>query len=97
VNGRAKPLYFGWPLPLTVSRHGHSYSLWGLVRPAAGPTQVTVLIAGAHARRFRILKTVRTDSFGRWGLRSSVRAAKWRVRWTSPTGVRYQGPPIGAS
>ena len=57
----------------------------------------TVLIAGAHARRFRILKTVRTDSFGRWGLRSSVRAAKWRVRWTSPTGVRYQGPPIGAS
>jgi hypothetical protein len=97
VNGRPKPLYFGWPIPLTVSRHGHAYSLWGLVRPAAGPTQVTVLIAGAHARRFRVLKTVRTDSFGHWGLSSSVRAAKWRVRWTSPTGVRYQGPPIGAS
>src|SRR5580693_53409 len=36
VTGKPKPLYFGFPIPLVVSKQGHGYSLWGLVRPAEG-------------------------------------------------------------
>ncbi len=39
VAGRPKPLYSSWPLPLTVTKHGHGFSLWGLVRPATGCDQ----------------------------------------------------------
>jgi hypothetical protein len=97
LNGKPKPLYFGWPLPLTVSKRGGGVSLWGLVRPAAGPSAVTVLVQGAHARRYRVFKTVATDGLGHWSLSSSLRGARWRVRWRSPAGVAYEGPPIAAS
>ncbi len=36
VNGKPKPLFFGLPVQLTVSRRGHGFSLWGLVRPTNG-------------------------------------------------------------
>ncbi|HWX75798.1 MAG TPA: hypothetical protein VNZ05_10850 [Solirubrobacteraceae bacterium] len=97
ISGKLKPLYSGWPVPLTVSKRGGAFSLWGLVRPATGATRVSVLVKGAHARRYRALATVSTDSLGHWSLTSSVRGASWRVRWTSPAGVLYEGPPIGAS
>jgi hypothetical protein len=97
LSGKLKPLYFGWPVPLTVSKHGHGVSLWGLVRPATGATHVTVLVEGAHARRYRVLSTVTTDSLGHWSASSGVRSARWRVRWVSPAGVSYEGPPISAS
>jgi hypothetical protein len=96
VNGKPKPLYSAWPLPLTVSRHGHSFSLWGLVLPTAGATQVAVMVKVGHAKRYRALKTVSTDSTGAWALSSSVAGAAWRVRWKSPAGAAYEGPPIGA-
>jgi hypothetical protein len=94
VNGKPKPLYFGWPIPLTVSKRGGGVSLWGLVRPASGVTQLTVLVAAGHGRHFRAFKKVNTDGLGHWSLSASVRGANWSVRWTSPTGVTYQGPPI---
>jgi len=97
LSGKLKPLYSAWPLPFTVSKRGRGVSLWGLVRPATGATSVTVLVEAAHARRYRTLKTVTTDSLGHWSFGSSARGARWRVRWTSPAGVSYEGPPIGAS
>jgi hypothetical protein len=93
-NGRAKPLYFGWPIPLTVSGHGHRVSLWGLVRPATAPTKVSILVKSRGARRYRTLTTVTTNSAGYWSLSSSTAGQFWRVRWTSPQGVKYEGPPI---
>jgi hypothetical protein len=97
LNGKLKPLYFGWPLPLTVSKRGRGVSLWGLVRPATGATSVTVLVKGPHARRYRALTTVPTDTLGHWSASASIGGALWRVRWTSPAGVVYEGPPISAS
>jgi hypothetical protein len=94
LNGKPKPLYFGWPIPLAVSKRGGGVSLWGLVRPASGVTHVTVLVAAGHRRRFRTFTTVTTDSLGQWSLSASTRGANWRVRWTSPAGVTYLGPPI---
>jgi Cellulase (glycosyl hydrolase family 5) len=97
VSGALKPLYFGWPIPLTVSKRGHGVSLWGLVRPATGATKVTVLVRPKHSRHYRTLRTVTTNSAGYWSLSSSTSGELWRVRWTSPTGVKYEGPPIKAT
>jgi hypothetical protein len=48
------------------------------------------------ARRYRVLAKVKTDALGYWSLHSSVRGEYWRVLWTSPQGVTYEGPPIKA-
>lgn len=96
-GGKRKPLYFGFPVPLVVSRHGSGYSLWGLVRPATGTTTVTILYATGKSNRYRTLKTVHTDATGAWSFTSAVHAGHWRVLWVSPTGVKHEGPPIGVS
>jgi len=96
ANGGLKPLYYGWPVPLSVARRGGGFSLWGLVRPAGGATTVTVLVKTRHAKSYRTLKSVSTNSLGYWALGSSVQGEAWRVRWVSPAGVKYEGPPIKA-
>lgn len=96
VNGAPKPLYYGWPIPLTVTKHGRGVALWGLVRPAIGATTVTVLVQPKGAKRYRTLKNVRTNGLGYWTLNSSVAGTAWRVRWVSPAGVKYEGPAIRA-
>ncbi len=96
VNGTRKPLYFGFPLPLVVSKRGHGYSLWGLVRPADGATTLKVLVQSKGSSSYRVLATVHTNALGYWSLNSSVQGTHWRVSWRSPAGVAYNGPPIGA-
>ena len=95
-SGKPKPLYFGFPVPLVVSKSGHGYSLWGFVRPATGATKVTVLVQPKGSRKYKTLKTVTTNGAGYWALHSSTKGVHWRVRWVSPTGVKYEGPPISA-
>ncbi|HUH79827.1 MAG TPA: hypothetical protein VLZ06_00745, partial [Solirubrobacteraceae bacterium] len=96
VSGAAKPLYAGWPIPLTVTKHGHGVSLWGLVRPATGATTVTVLVKAKGSKHWRTLASAHTNSLGYWSLNSSTPGETWRVRWTSPEHVKYEGPPIRA-
>jgi hypothetical protein len=96
ANGKAKPLFSSFPLPLTVTRHGGSYALWGFVRPATGATTVTVEARRQGASRYSVLAQVHTDSRGYWTLSSGLAAGAWRVRWTSPEGTIYKGPPIRA-
>jgi hypothetical protein len=97
LNGTPKPLYFGFPVPLVVAKHGNSFSLWGLVRPATGKTKVTVLVQRKGAKHYGTLKVISTNSQGYWGFSSSTQGAHWRVRWKSPTGVKYEGPAIAAN
>ncbi len=97
VSGSRKPLYFGWPVPLTVSKSGHRFSLWGLVRPTSGATKVTVLVRLKGSHSYRKLKVVTTNSRGYWAFSSSTQGTLWRVSWKSPAGVKYEGPPIRAS
>lgn len=96
ANGRPKPLLAGFPVPLAVSRGGGGYSLWGYVRPAEGATTVSVEVQRPGSSRWRPLAEVHTDRAGYWTLRSYVSATHWRVRWVSPEGVVYEGPPIRA-
>ena len=67
------------------------------MRPASGATKVTVLVKTGASKKYRVLKTQRTNSQGYWSFTSSTRGTSWRVRWTSPAGVKYEGPPIGAN
>jgi hypothetical protein len=97
LNGTPKPLYAGWAVPLVVSKQGHAFSLWGLVRPTLRSTKATILVKTKGAKSYRVLKSVTTNSLGYWTLRSNTKGVAWRVRWSSPTGVKYEGPPIGAS
>ncbi len=97
LSGAPKPLYFGFPVPLTVSKRGHGVVLWGHVRPASGATKVTVLVQLKGSSHYRTLKTVQTNAAGYWTLSSSTQGTHWRARWMSPTGVKYEGPPIRAS
>ena len=82
-------------LPLAVADYGRSDVLWGRVRmisPAA--TRVTSL-AARRGRRFTPLRTVTTNTLGVFGLRHAhVRGQRYRLRWTSPEGATYTGPPI---
>lgn len=97
-SGRAKPLFGAFRIPLTVTRGRGGFALWGLVRPAVGVTHVDVLVQDSGSRRARVLRRgVTTDRLGYWRLRvSDARARSWRVRWTSPSGTTYVGPPIRA-
>jgi Cellulase (glycosyl hydrolase family 5) len=96
VSGAHKPLYSSWPVPLTVTKSGHGYSLWGLIRPTLGSTKLTVLVRRRGAKKFTTLKTVTTNSLGYWSFASSTQGTAWRVRWVSPSGVKYEGTPIAA-
>jgi hypothetical protein len=96
-SGAPKPLYFGWPIPLTVTKEHRGVAFWGLVRPATGATKVTVLVRPKGSKRLRTLRTITTNSLGYWSFHSSAPGEYWRVRWTSPAGERYEGPPIRAT
>jgi hypothetical protein len=93
-DGRRKPSYVGFQLPLAVSRYGQSDVFWGEVRPARGATDVTVerrIRAGAWKR----LTALRTNPVGVFGLRTAHRKrAKYRLVWTRPDGSTLTGPPI---
>ncbi|HEX4188931.1 MAG TPA: cellulase family glycosylhydrolase [Solirubrobacteraceae bacterium] len=96
ANGSHKPLYLSWPIQLVVSKRGHGYSLWGLVRPASGSTKLTVLVQPLHSRHWRKLKVVTTNGSGYWAFNSSTAGGSWRVQWRGPTGAAYNGPPVHA-
>jgi hypothetical protein len=96
ASGARKPAYSGWPIPLVVTKTGSRVSLWGLARPAQAATDVTIQVADGKAA-FRNLTTRHTNSLGYWTAHSTwAHGRRWRVRWTSPAGVVYVGPPIRA-
>lgn len=96
ANGLPKPLLAGFPVPLAVSRYGYGYSLWGYVRPAGDATKLTLEGQRRGSRRFSVLRSLTTDAHGYWTLFSTAAESRWRVRWTSPGGAVYVGPPIRA-
>jgi hypothetical protein len=88
--GKAKPALAGFRLPLAAFRRGAQVSLWGLVRPAAGPTRATVEYrAGSSWRRLFALTTDARGSFTRTVAFRSGR--RYRLVWTSPAGQTMRG------
>ena len=95
-SGKPKPAMQSFRLPLAVTRRGSHASLWGLVRPATGPTTAVIYVADRH-KTFHKLRTVTTDARGYWHLNASYRSGRrFRVSWTAPDGTVFRGPPIRA-
>jgi hypothetical protein len=94
-DGRAKPSYDAFRLPLAAESVGRSDVLWGRVRPSPAKTQVTILVSPRKGRAFRPLRTIATNGRGVFGLRTKHRSARrYRVQWTGPDGRVWRGPPI---
>jgi hypothetical protein len=94
--GKHKPSYDGFRLPLVVRRGRSKVSLWGLVRPAGGPTTATI---EAHSKGapFRVLTTVQTDARGYFTKTAKIVAGReWRLVWKAPDGTIFRGTPTRA-
>jgi hypothetical protein len=97
-NGRAKPAYDAFRLPLAVEAYGSTDVLWGRVRPHPSQTRVTILVQRRKGARFRVLRTLTTNHKGVYGLGARHhKGQRYRVRWTAPDGKVWLGPPIRAS
>ena len=93
-DGREKPSYRGFMLPLAVSRYGPSDVLWGRVRPARGASDVTIERARGDGPWER-LTALRTNPVGVFGLRTGHRDKQtYRISWTGPDGTTYHGAQI---
>ena len=94
-DGRAKPAYDGFRLPLSAENYGRSDVLWGRARPSTGRTKVTILRSPGKGKPFQELRTLETNSRGVFGLKTTHRRdQRYRVRWTAPDGRVWMGPPI---
>ncbi len=89
AGGDAKLAYDGFRLPL-VARHGtRRTTLWGLVRPAAGRTSVTIDYRNRGSSKWRRLKHDHTNADGYWSTTTSYRKGRsYRVRWQGFSGPR---------
>jgi hypothetical protein len=95
-SGKPKPAMQSFRLPLAAKRRGSRASLWGLVRPATGPTTAVIYVADRH-KKFHKLRTVTTNASGYWYLTTSYRSGRrFRAYWTAPDGTVFHGPPIRA-
>lgn len=92
-TGEAKPAYDAFRLPLVANLvSGSRVALWGLVRPSAGATSVTIEVLRKGSRTWRRLKSDTTSSAGYWSTATvHRRGTRYRVRWDS-----YRGPATRA-
>ena len=92
-RARRSRAYDAFILPLAATRYGSSDVLWGRVRPATGPTEVTIehkigrrqVEAADRAPRPAASYGFRTDHHSK---------QRYRVKWTRPDGATITGPPI---
>jgi hypothetical protein len=91
ANGKRKPAYDGYRLPLTVTERGsRGAAIWGRVRPASAATSVTIQYRDRGG--WRTLRTLQTASNGTFRASTTRRTGRrWRVLWTAPDGTRYHG------
>jgi hypothetical protein len=79
-DGKMKPSYNAYRLPIWVTRSGSGARVWGRVRPAGGAPQ-TVAIQNGN-KKFRTVKTIRTASSGYFNVRVARQpGSKWRLVW----------------
>jgi hypothetical protein len=92
ADGKPKPSLPAFRLPLAVKRIGSKVSIWGLVRPATGPTTATVTYADRGSSTFKTLRTVTTDSRGYFTVSGSFRKGRrWNLTWQD-----FSGSPVAS-
>src|SRR4051794_17221554 len=96
-DGKKKPAFDEFRLPLTATKKGSKVKLWGLVRPASGATTVEVQYQDGGRGAWKRLLERKTNARGTWTASSSNRKSRrWRVAWTSPAGNVFHGAPTRA-
>ena len=86
-TGHRKPSFEGFRLSVAALRKGSRVSLWGLVRPGSGPQKVEIQIRDRGQKKFRKLKTVRTDRRGYILTTTSLKKGRrYRLKWDGQTG-----------
>jgi hypothetical protein len=88
VDGRPKPAYAAYQLPIWVSGHGSRIRVYGQVRPAPDSTPQVVLIQNRPPRggAFTTVKTLTVRSRkGQFLTRVPKRAGVWRLQWNGLT------------
>ncbi len=96
-TGRQKPVYYGFRLPLTVTRTSSGVSFWGLVRPATVSTSLVLQYSADGGRSWHALSDERTGAAGVWtGIGRFEPGRLWRVHWSSPDGQTFSGAPTRA-
>ncbi len=93
-NNAPKPAYFGFRLPLVVSKgHGSNVSLWGFVRPAHGRAGSVEIQVKDRGRDWAKLATQRYGGSGYWKRSATTKSGRqFRVVWTDPaSGTQYEG------
>jgi hypothetical protein len=96
-QGKHKPSFDGFRLPLAVARKGSSkVSLWGLVRPATGATTASIEVR-SKGGSFHALTTVHTNASGYFTKSAAfVDGREWRLVWKDPDGTTFRGSPTRA-
>jgi hypothetical protein len=94
ADGREKPAYEAFRLPLAVEVYGSTDVLWGLVRPQRAVTTVTVE-RKPKGSGWRVLRTLQTTASGVYSIKTTHRSGqKYRVKWTAPDGHAFTGPAV---
>jgi hypothetical protein len=89
-----KPAYYGFRLPLVVTKgKGSRVALWGFVRPAHGRGGSLELQVKDRGGDWKKLATQRYSGSGYWKRSATTKAGRqWRVVWTDPsTGTEWAG------
>jgi hypothetical protein len=96
ADGKKKPSLDGFRLALAAKGTASKTTLWGLVRPAAGPGQATIEQRTGRGS-FRRLATVTTNRLGYFTKRvANAKGREWRLSWTAPDGTVFRGTPTRA-
>jgi hypothetical protein len=89
IDGRLKPAWAAYRLPLWVARRGSKLLVWGQVRPApdGSPEQVVIQNAPTARGTFTDVRTVPVRSRkGFFNVKLRKRAGVWRLSWTPVSG-----------
>jgi hypothetical protein len=88
LDGRAKPAYDAYRLPIWVTRRGSALRVYGQVRPAADSTSLAVQIQNRppSGGAFTTVATLTVRSRkGQFVTRVPRRAGVWRLKWGALT------------
>ena len=86
-DGKAKPAYEGFRLPLAVEIYGSNDVLWGLVRPQRAVSSVTIE-RKPKGKAWRTLKKLNTTSTGVYALKTTHRDGQTIPREVDVAGRR---------
>jgi hypothetical protein len=87
ANGKNKPSYDAYRLPLAVKKRGGSVSIWGFVRPTHATSNVDVVYRDSGSKTVKILKSLTTDSLGYFKFNAKYKKGRrWQLRWSSFAG-----------